>query len=87
MRDGEDQVVVAVLRIRPVPGDLGLAEVDAERAAVRQGDAIGELRAAIPLGLTQSDLTWPAGYGRAVAGNVAPVPFIIAALRTIGEAR
>ena len=46
---------------------------------------IGELRAAIPLGLVQYDLSWPAVFVLAVVGNLIPVPFILAGLRTAGE--
>ena len=45
---------------------------------------IGELRAAIPLGLVQYDLSWPAVFGLAVLGNLIPVPFILAGLRAVG---
>ena len=46
---------------------------------------IGELRAAVPWGLTRTDLSWPAVYVLAVAGNLVPVPLIIVALRAVGE--
>ena len=45
---------------------------------------IGELRAAIPLGLVKYDLVWPIVYILAVLGNLAPVPFITVGLRTVG---
>jgi uncharacterized membrane protein len=45
---------------------------------------IGELRAAIPLGLVKYDLAWPVVYLLAVLGNMAPVPFITVGLRTVG---
>ena len=47
---------------------------------------IGELRAAIPLGLTSYDLSWPAVMGLAVAGNLVPVPFILWGLHRLGGA-
>jgi len=45
---------------------------------------IGELRAAIPLGLTTYDLSWPSVYAVAVAGNLIPVPLLLLALRRVG---
>ncbi len=45
---------------------------------------IGELRAAIPLGLTSYDLSWPSVYAVAVAGNLVPVPLIFLALHRVG---
>ena len=45
---------------------------------------IGELRAAIPLGLITHDLAWPVVFLLAVLGNLVPVPFIIVGLRTVG---
>ena len=45
---------------------------------------IGELRAAIPLGLITHDLAWPMVYLLAVLGNLVPVPFVIVGLRTVG---
>lgn len=45
---------------------------------------IGELRAAIPLGLTTYDLSWPAVLGLAVLGNLLPVPFILWGLHRVG---
>ena len=47
---------------------------------------IGELRLAIPLAIRESDLSLPVMFVLAVAGNLLPVPFIIAALR-VGGAR
>jgi len=46
---------------------------------------IGELRAAIPLGLTTTDLPLVVVVALAIAGNLAPIPFLIVGLRTIGE--
>ena len=46
---------------------------------------IGELRLAVPLAIRESDLSVPVVFVLAVAGNLLPVPFIIAALR--GAAR
>ena len=45
---------------------------------------IGELRAAIPLGVITYDLSWPLVLVLAIAGNLVPVPFIILGLRTMG---
>ncbi len=45
---------------------------------------IGELRAAIPLGVITYDLSWPLVLALAIAGNLIPVPIIIFGLRTIG---
>jgi uncharacterized membrane protein len=38
---------------------------------------IGELRAAIPLGIIAHDLGWLETYGWAVLGNLLPVPFLL----------
>jgi uncharacterized membrane protein len=46
---------------------------------------IGELRAAIPLGLLKYELAWPLVFLLAVMGNLLPVPFIIVGLRTVGS--
>ena len=46
---------------------------------------IGELRAAIPLGLVKFDLAWPLVLLLAFVGNLIPVPFIIVFLRTVGS--
>lgn len=46
---------------------------------------IGELRAAIPLGLLKYDLGWPLVFVLAVIGNLIPIPFIIVGLRTVGS--
>lgn len=45
---------------------------------------IGELRAAIPLGVITYDLTWPVVLALAIFGNLIPVPIIVFALRTVG---
>ena len=45
---------------------------------------IGELRAAIPLGVITYDLSWPLVLALAIAGNLIPVPMIIFGLRTAG---
>ncbi len=45
---------------------------------------IGELRAAIPLGVITYDLAWPLVLALAIAGNLIPVPIIIFGLRTAG---
>jgi uncharacterized membrane protein len=46
---------------------------------------IGELRAAIPFGLLMYDLSWPLVFVIAVAGNLAPIPFLLFAMRTVGS--
>jgi uncharacterized membrane protein len=46
---------------------------------------IGELRLAIPLAIRESDLSWPVVFVLAVIGNLLPVPFIVAGLRTVGR--
>ena len=46
---------------------------------------IGELRAAIPLGLVKYDIAWPVVFILAVLANMVPVPFIIVGLRTVGS--
>jgi uncharacterized membrane protein len=46
---------------------------------------IGELRAAIPLGLLKYELAWPLAFLLGVMGNLLPVPFIIVGLRTAGS--
>ena len=44
----------------------------------------GELRAAIPLGLLKDELSWPVVFVVAIAGNLVPVPLLIAALHAVG---
>ena len=46
---------------------------------------IGELRAAIPLGLLRYDLAWPMVFALSIIGNLIPVPFIIVSLLTVGS--
>ena len=46
---------------------------------------IGELRAAIPLGVITYDLSWPLVLVLAIAGNLIPVPIIIFGLRAVGS--
>jgi uncharacterized membrane protein len=46
---------------------------------------IGELRAAIPFGLLKYDLSWPLVFVIAVAGNLAPIPFLLLGMRTVGS--
>ncbi len=45
---------------------------------------IGELRAAIPLGVVTYDLSWPLVFFLAIIGNLIPVPIVIFGLRTVG---
>ena len=46
---------------------------------------IGELRAAIPLGLVHYGMSWPVTLLLGVVGNLIPIPFILIALRTVGD--
>ena len=46
---------------------------------------VGELRAAIPLGLCEFDLSWPVVLVIAIAGNLVPVPFILLGLNRLGK--
>ncbi len=45
---------------------------------------IGELRASVPLGLLTYDISWQVVFVLAVLGNLAPVPLVLALLRTVG---
>jgi uncharacterized membrane protein len=45
---------------------------------------IGELRAAVPLGIVSYDLSWPAVFLLAALGNMLPIPVMLYLLRTIG---
>ncbi|MDA1036403.1 MAG: small multi-drug export protein [Chloroflexi bacterium] len=45
---------------------------------------IGELRAAIPLGVITYNLSWPSVLVLAILGNLIPIPIIIFGLRTVG---
>ena len=46
---------------------------------------IGELRAAVPLGIVQYGLSWQAVLPLAVLGNLAPVPFVLLGLHGAGS--
>ena len=46
---------------------------------------VGELRVAVPLGLVKYDLAWPLVLALAIAGNLAPVPFILLGLNRLGR--
>ncbi len=46
---------------------------------------VGELRAAVPLGLVKYDLAWPLVLALAIAGNLVPVPFILLGLDRFGR--
>ena len=46
---------------------------------------VGELRAAIPLGILTFDLGWPLVFVLSVAGNVLPIPFLVYGLRITGR--
>ena len=46
---------------------------------------IGELRAAIPLGLCDFGLSWPVVLVLGIAGNLVPVPFILLGLNRLGK--
>ena len=46
---------------------------------------VGELRASIPLGLIKYDLSWPLVLVISIAGNLAPVPFILLGLTRVGR--
>ena len=46
---------------------------------------VGELRAAIPLGILTFDLAWPLVFVLSVAGNVLPIPFLVYGLRLTGR--
>ncbi|MDE2766135.1 MAG: small multi-drug export protein [Chloroflexota bacterium] len=46
---------------------------------------VGELRAAVPLGIVQYGLSWQVVLPLAVLGNLAPVPFVLLALHGVGE--
>ena len=46
---------------------------------------VGELRAAIPLGILTFGLAWPLVFAVSVAGNVLPIPFLVYGLRTVGR--
>lgn len=46
---------------------------------------IGELRAAIPLALIKYDMAWPLAFFLGIVGNLIPIPFILIALRSVGD--
>ena len=46
---------------------------------------IGELRAAIPLALITYDMAWPTALLLGIIGNLIPIPFVLGALRLVGE--
>ena len=46
---------------------------------------VGELRAAIPLGILTFGLAWPLVFVLSVAGNVVPIPFLVYGLRIAGR--
>ena len=45
---------------------------------------IGELRASVPLGIVQFELTWPVVFLLSILGNMTPIPPILYMLRTVG---
>ena len=45
---------------------------------------IGELRAAVPVGIVRYGLSWQVALPLAVLGNLAPVPFVLLALHGVG---
>ena len=47
---------------------------------------IGELRAAVPVGIVRYGLSWQVALPLAVLGNLAPVPFVLLALHGVGRA-
>ena len=46
---------------------------------------VGELRAAIPLGILRFDLAWPVVFVLSVVGNVFPIPFLVYGLPIAGR--